>query len=73
VIVEPLEECQRLVPLTGIIRGAVVTLIRDGGSAWDSTVPLPEVTILVAELRAGEVFSVTQSMPLCELRPDHPN
>jgi hypothetical protein len=72
-IVEPLEECQRLVPLTGIIRGAIVALTRDGASVWDSTVPLPDVTIVVASLRPGEVFSVTQSMPLCELRPNRPN
>jgi len=66
-IVQPLEECQRLVPVVGIIPGATVLLTRNGEVIFDASVPRPDVGIRVDALRIGERFEISQSMPACEL------
>jgi len=69
VIVEPLEECVRLVPVTGIVPGAVLTVRREGTTIFDAPVPHDAVNVRVDALRTGELFEVEQAMPLCEMTP----
>lgn len=72
-IVEPLEECQRAVPLTGIVEGATAHLRRRGQPIYDGSVPVPAVNVLTEALRAGEELAVAQSMLRCELWPGEPD
>lgn len=72
VLVEPLEECVRLVGVTGIVPGAVLTMRRDGATIFDESVPHPAVDVRVDALRPGELFEVEQAMPLCEIMPADP-
>ncbi len=72
VIIEPLEECQRVVPLTGVIEGARVKLVRRGTSIFEAPVPVPSVDVMVQKLATGEEFEVTQSMPRCEFVAHEP-
>jgi hypothetical protein len=53
-IVEPLEECQRLLPVEAIVEGAVVRITQDGSPIWDASVPLPAHSFLVDAMRVGE-------------------
>lgn len=71
-IVEPIEECVRLVQVTDIVPGAVLRMSRDGGTIFDQSVPLDAVDIRVPAMRTGERFEVEQTLPLCELLPADP-
>lgn len=71
-IVEPLEECVRLVPVRGIVPGAVLRMRRDGGTVFDGSVPHDAVDVLVPAMSTGEVFDVEQALPRCELLPADP-
>jgi hypothetical protein len=46
-IVEPLEECVRLVPVTGVAPGAVLRMRRDGDAVFDQSVPHEAVNVRV--------------------------
>lgn len=72
-IVPPLRECQELVSLSGIVSGAVVRLTRGGTPVWDASVPLSDFSVIVGRMAEGEEFSVTQSMPLCEIGAEAPS
>jgi hypothetical protein len=66
----PLLDCQRSIPISGALVGALVTVERSSGVTHTAYFDYPALTFrdITPPLRKGEVVTARQELPVCQLK-----